>query len=132
MSTPIKFEDIRVGDRVRGIDHHDNGTTVTVECVVTDLDDNWFTDGGNFESFRAPKTTPGVRRTFELIERPKPEFKPGQIWRHRVSGNRYLILEIGNSDPLAWGIDSRILIAYHDFDNHLTYVGEAEITVKQP
>lgn len=124
----IKFEDIRVGDRVRR-SYPVFETIQSIEGVVTQRRhaDNICLGPQHFGIMDGPDVT------WELLERRIPEFRPGQVWKWPNEPQRYIVVrgrgarwELVNLD--SWThLNADYLESYGDF---LEYVGEAQIGVK--
>lgn len=123
MSGSIKFKDIRVGDRVRAAETQ-LGVTVTYEGAVTKLNSDYLVLGDQTFSL-------GYDLPYELVERPKPELKAGQIWR-RDDGNQ--LQTVWDDNAVVLFVDQQGYLrgkSYWDREGHrLEYVGDAEIGVK--
>lgn len=123
--TSIEFGDIKVGDRVRRSQLAGSTETAVSLTVAHICGGDCLTD--------CNETHYTAYATWELLERPKPEFKPGQVWRDSLNGGQYLTVANGGFIridrpptpswwlcPASWG-DPRAC---------LEYVGEAEIGVR--
>lgn len=99
MGTPIKFEDIRVGDRVRHTRTFSSGDIVVREGVVVDLD-------AGAVSTAAFDIWPASGHSFELIDRPAPP-EPTALgtvveFEDELDGATRRAVRVGTSMSLPW------------------------------
>ena len=131
---PIEFGDIKVGDRVRMTFSDGDIETSTTFTVM-----GYHTVGGKRECVYDSNGTcyyDGAGCTLELLERPKPESKPGW-WHDPGTGVEYLTIRGENSfGPtlfVAFEGDYLYLTKVAEGSavaDRLEYVGEAVISIK--
>lgn len=127
--TPIDPKDIRAGDVVRNT-LIDAGVAYVVEGRVVRTYPGSIDFGPN--TIRFDGDNPG---DYELIERPKPDLKPGQLWSHPSIPGFYQTIENGSEIRfVSPGVRVHPFLLHRGFYDenrgYLTYVGEAEITVR--
>lgn len=123
----IEFKDIRVGDRVRRTGRIGDDVS-TLEFTVKRRGRSWIETTAGVGVSQVVRGFEDAGYAWELIERPEPEFKPGQVWEHRPTNARFVTVSDANDRILLVNATTGALSAV--CLGSLTYVGEAEIGVK--